>query len=964
MIDTKAVIMMTDQERIQYYNEIFEDIYTEGGNNGITYNKCKILADGGICVYFSNGARVMINKNTLDSKSTNLFGYGPGDSSTKGLATHFDIDRDNNNVMDGIISQPKNSNDTVDHLDLGMQVADALGIEVNSVVDSGWSMGGAQALRQSEHFLNKYGDNPNLSFSVFLSDATPAAVKDIEKIQILTEKQIPIIVTDRDTAVYDQLIANGYNAIYLYGHREHGEFGDDMRQFFRTGNFDEFKEYTRYIENNYIGQYVSEEYMLYNPETGQMVAITPEIYDKYLSSYFSFLNGGEKSHSDYKIETSKSDSLKLKNGTYEEGTVISDIAVIMNNINNISSSLKKYDNEPINTSVCNGLGDVMQLSSLFTGISADLNNGINNELSLICSIAQQYYNLDAELASNVTNRLDTINTKLLETYNGAKNGITKFNKNVQLTWLSNNNSNIEFDVSSINTTRNAFKNYCDNEFQNADEIIKQISAFETDLKSKLKGDVWAKIGTRMAEYKNLQEERKIMADKLNAAINTYLTTIENYMTVSPPPPAGCTSLSTTKLNSLKEDVINLYSLIENANYIVNAKEYRTYETESTNIFGKKIIKEVSELVYVFDEATRNVARENISKWEKELKEIEEMITKIEGLPNIVNEAKKHLDETLTQINGEYGCEVDSVITGNASSYSYQSTMPSNIKVSIGESELDKELAAAREKNSQINSFYNDEQKIRQFGTYENYKNGIKLRKQNSKTDKTYVDGILKDADYDKKKYEGFKENIDTDFSQEETEQLASDNQANKTEETKGINPSVQSETKSASNETSNNGTVAYNHSYSKSTQQSNKQPIINSDSPTSTEHTDSSPQRTTSFQVTEPAATSNNFEPTVSINSNQKSSEIIAPSTSETNELPSVTESDLKPIPETSSITTSDISSSTENITMPTDNNSKTKTESNVLGTVAAIGAVGAVSTAAAVAGSKYIKKKKENNEV
>ena len=163
----------------------------------------------------------------------------------------------------------------------------------------------------------------------------------------------------------------------------------------------------------------------------------------------------------------------------------------------------------------------------------------------------------------------------------------------------------------------------------------------TSNKDKLKGEQWDRVKKKINEFQPLLEERGNVANKLMESITSAITLLKDYL-------GEDQMLDTSKLEEFKEEKRKVEQTIES----LKAKLNETVEeTVDDGAGGTKTVTKPK-----YNAADIN---EQIKAAEDTLKELERIITKIEGLDEVYNKATGIMDEAAAEI-ATFQANVESV----------------------------------------------------------------------------------------------------------------------------------------------------------------------------------------------------------------------------------------------------------------------------------------------------------------
>ena len=184
-----------------------------------------------------------------------------------------------------------------------------------------------------------------------------------------------------------------------------------------------------------------------------------------------------------------------------------------------------------------------------------------------------------------------------------------------------------------------FKNL-NNDSGESTKIKDSINEF-TSNKDKLKGEQWDKVRKKINEFQPLFEKRSQVAEKLTEAIKNAIGVLKEYL-------GEDEMLDTSKLEEFKEEKRKVEETI--ADLKNKLQETITEEVDDGNGGTKTITKPK----YNADDINKQIASA-----EETLKELDRIITKIEGLDEVYDKAMGIIDEAAAEIT-KFQSEVEAV----------------------------------------------------------------------------------------------------------------------------------------------------------------------------------------------------------------------------------------------------------------------------------------------------------------
>ncbi|MGM9877971.1 MAG: hypothetical protein ACI33S_04900, partial [Bacilli bacterium] len=517
------------------------------------YGNCTLF-DNGVCCVNVDGAQIYVNTNDLNQNSVELSGYMPG---INGLQKN-DNTIYNNMISDtpksGIIATGESWSDNNNCMEIGMDIANLLGCNVDKAYVQGFSAGGGVAVQRGNEFS---GNHPNIDLEVFLVDPYNIAPnqKYTTNVSNLVENDVPIFILGPSglghlNELNKRLVSNGLDTITLKTNATHGEIGRlGLRDFFIGQGVD---------LNNYS-------ITIYNPETKKYEAISVEEYEEYKKSYIG--NGL------YQIKMSRSDVSALNNGT---GSVVAtNVLTVVNGINAIARELNNSEAcinpSKVSMSSTAGIpGALYKCQDVYLGMSTNLITSLISELNVIQSMAQTYYDMDKSLSASASTLAGSGSTEVSTSSIDIKlNSIIDSRPNSKISF----NSSFLYDLPSAvagkvykGEVESALNGGLDANFESERSSARatktQIEHFASAIGSSLKGGAWNKVKINLENYSNLMDERIRSVNKLENAMKEALTLVLEYM-------EDYDVLDDSKLPEIRDTLEKIKEEIENANMVIN-----------------------------------------------------------------------------------------------------------------------------------------------------------------------------------------------------------------------------------------------------------------------------------------------------------------------------------------------------------------------------------------------------------
>lgn len=606
----------------------------------------KDYGNGTYCFTIDNMTRVYATESSLMASTNNAFSYIPGGGQTDTDAALIINAASGGNLGSGLYTVGYSCNDSGNSMDVVMRFSECLGQEVSQLNVYGFSAGAEATLAHSNDILNNY---PDLDLNAYLIDPFCIERSNLEAMDIsnLVNNGIPIYVVgpnqngvnyNREScgpnirAVVERLVSeNNLNVEFLEepnkanGHIEINK--EAIMSLILSGDPD-FSRYTC---------------LIYNEETGT--------FEIGLTS--SSVGLGD----DFSIIMSMDDIKSLKDSPNDCSTVLSDISLVMENVNGISTTMNINDGlfnpktQTLSSSatIVNGM---VSAQNAFLSISNDLHHRVRDELTLITRIAQNYYDMDGDLSSLASSLkgANSINftpehayTQLNELINLQFDTNVTFFKNFQVPMVNNVNqigSITMSDIDNLLSPNGSLMSNLQSELDCANNTKREIDSFSSEIGVNLKGDVWNAVKGNLDVLSDLQQTRITSCEKLKSACEKALKMIKDY--VSPD-----TELDTANIPILEAEIARLTSELE-------AKQTITIHNDET---GEDEYYEE----YVLQGAERTNA-------ENARIEAQAALEKLNGLKAVVDEATNIINDALQQIYNNYGVQVSNFVSGRVDSY--------------------------------------------------------------------------------------------------------------------------------------------------------------------------------------------------------------------------------------------------------------------------------------------------------
>lgn len=311
--------------------------------------------------------------------------------------------------------------------------------------------------------------------------------------------------------------------------------------------------------------------------------------------------------------------------SYSKNTVVSsdtDLIPLLSELNNINNS-SVFDSSSVLYTESNATipNNIKQCQDAFTATINDLKMALGNEIQTINSVVVKMNNLDKSLAQEVSNMDYLSNISFLdeEFLNNRlfNNGLAEYHiindskkedNCISKEDLLNCNKAIIEDLEMIT--------------DNSSKVINGISELKVFINSKVSGDVWNLVVSRLDTFEKLYEQSVKYANFLEEAIEKAIAKIDAYM-------GDYTYLDESELPAKRS------ALIAKQNEL---NGYLSYSDKKKKRYQSKI-----------------------NTLQSEIAALKNDIEKLEGLKAVINEAEEIIEAALTQVYNEYGENVQNII---------------------------------------------------------------------------------------------------------------------------------------------------------------------------------------------------------------------------------------------------------------------------------------------------------------
>ncbi len=624
--------------------------------------KVKVLDNG---VYQVNTGAYQFYMNPNSAQDVNLVVYysgGDGARSdlTRGLRGKMSDPNPSNYVT--IIANQTDDGSNV--LDVATKILNDNGYNITSLVTTSNSASGGLGISRTADYLTQH---PELADSTLILCNDGYYMNQTGKnSQILIDNQVPIVMLAPDQSV----ATGGSNRVRAFN-KSLSEKGFNVYQL-------ESKDYVHdiictYAYTNGIPDYVlglqdelgtagshcAPEYVLYkyNTQTGQYELANME--DMKIASSFKDIGTNLIDPNTYRDVTYKLDTSL---GAGNNSTLASDLGVVMDSMNDLSSVVKsnsfpKASNGCASTVPLVGL--LYDSQNYLFGVSSTLADNIGRESAVIANIAQAIYNMDVNLSKNTNGLNDPVNAqkvnatldKILQSditipYASFASPVT-FEKVSQGKAGKLCMSDIKSMLSGGKLSGSLANGF---ETDNADtqKTIDSIKSFQEKIASNtsLQGDIWKEVNAKLDNYKGLLDKRLASNDKLKSAYEEALKLLEDYM-------GDYDELDDAKIPELKTQVANLEAEIKS----LQAKIDEMKEVCDTDSEGKSTN---CHMEHVYSDSARAEFAAQIKKNEELIVELNKEIEKLEGLWEVINKAADIVNGAVDEIKADYAKDVQDV----------------------------------------------------------------------------------------------------------------------------------------------------------------------------------------------------------------------------------------------------------------------------------------------------------------
>ena len=598
---------------------------------------------------------IYANTNTLLSNNVNIYSYIPGSGGSMNDAALIRNAVNNGTLNDGIYTIGYGCGDEGNSPDIAMRFTECLNKKVEQLNTYGFSAGAQATMQNTSIIAEKY---PDLDISMYLIDGFSVDDSQLSKFDLssLRNDNIKIYaVGPNESGVnFNRIMGQDAN-IQEQIKRLQDKYGLDVKF---------YEELNSQAQHQNINEDAIMEFLLKaTDEGGFKLLLYYEDEDKFklvsIPGEFNIVLNDSKNN--------------------ENSQILSDINVVMDKVNAISSAMKNNDGlffpktQEI-TSTASIINGVVSAQNVFLSVSNDLHHRVRDELLLINKIAQNYYDMDGDLSSLASN-LSTANTisfdndraytNLNELVGLEYNNSVNFFKNFQIP-IANDVTKIGCvnisDIENIMSPSGSIMSNLQSEIDCAKSTKSEIENLSNVIGTNLKGPVWNTVKDNLFVLSDLQDKRLNSCQKLMLTINEAMKKIKEYMYPD-------TSLDTTRIPELRNQVTNLKLDIEELQDKIDAQHQVTKSSEGVDsLTGKYIKSEYKVWEYVYSDTEREAFREEITNIQKMIETLEAEIYKLEGFEEIIKDATNMINNEIQNIYNDYGTQVSNYVTGRVNSY--------------------------------------------------------------------------------------------------------------------------------------------------------------------------------------------------------------------------------------------------------------------------------------------------------
>ena len=355
----------------------------------------------------------------------------------------------------------------------------------------------------------------------------------------------------------------------------------------------------------------------------------------------------------YKLDTSA--------GVGNDSKLASDLNVVMAGMNELSGVIKGSNfDKAVNScsSTVPVIGLMYDAQNYFRGVNSTLADNIGKESAVIANIAQAIYNMDVQLSKNTSGINDPVNaqsvndslSKILSTditipYASFASPVS-FEKTTQGKAGKLCMSDIKAMLSGGKLTGPLAKGF-ETDISDTRKTIDSIKSFKDTIaaNTSLQGDIWKEVNAKLDGYTDLLNKRISSNEKLQAAYEEALKSLEEYM-------EDYDELDDSKIQELKDQVTKLKNEITELQSKIDAMK----TVCSTDKEGNESCTQV----HVYGEAERAQFSEQIKQNEALIEELNAEIKKLEGLWEAINKAADIINGAVDEVKADYAKGVEGV----------------------------------------------------------------------------------------------------------------------------------------------------------------------------------------------------------------------------------------------------------------------------------------------------------------
>ena len=584
-----------------------------------------------------------------------MLSFIPGDGGSEHDAKHLMAVLESDTPPDCVVTIAHRWDDVHSSMELGYKIANDNGMNVDNALVETFSHSGGTGFQK----LSDFSDNhPDVKVGMLVSDGFGIDVSDNMKgIDNLLEKDIPIVLVGRintDGRVRRDcrlLQMRGFNNVFYMETTDkvHGEINRSVLDM-RTGEFMlGLGDMQPKDGITYTIQKMNPGYDCHKNESDENVMLLNCEMDE-VGNFFSLIVGN-----DLKISFSP----KEKDNILTEGTVSSNLALSINYLNQIRSSYKTSINNTNENNIIQGgvVGEIFKTQNTILNITDSLFYNLDKETELIANTAQVFYDMDSALNYNASllpgsNDYNTINKTLNDIINTNITLDVNYNNNlVDFSKYLNTEKLSIFDLEIPSSIKN---NY-DNEIKSSNELKTQLHEFKEQIDSSKNfyGEAWKSISNNLSVYEGLMDDRIEANTTLYEAYEEAINLLKKYM-------GEYTELDYSQLDELKESLNELNKNLAAEEYICNSTVYVKNQLFDGHFGGY--------YKYEFSESYRMQAAMYIGVIKEQRAEVLKEIKILEGLPEVLKEAEKIINDAMIVVYGGYQKNVSQIVTGKSSTY--------------------------------------------------------------------------------------------------------------------------------------------------------------------------------------------------------------------------------------------------------------------------------------------------------